>query len=67
MKIQLRFKNPDAIHDIGRDQVKGRSAAADEKRDEFYDTYFEHGDYGRIEVDTKTLACRLLPVSEWEG
>lgn len=36
-------------------------------RDEFSDEFFEYGDYGRIEIDSETLACRLVPRKEWRG
>jgi hypothetical protein len=62
MKVVIKFKSPDAIYEI----IKGAYPRSERKRDEFCEEYFEYGDYGRIEVDTKTLAARLLPRSEWK-
>jgi hypothetical protein len=72
MKVQIPFKDPDAIHEIinarlplpkDEDDITPRM---EKERDEFSDEYFEYGDYGCIEIDTDTLTARLLPVREWE-
>lgn len=72
-KIQIQFKSPDDIHEIvcarhpfpkDEDDVTPRMEKA---RDDFADEFFESGDYGRIEIDPVTLACRLLPRREWKG
>jgi hypothetical protein len=71
MKVVIKFKNPDAIYEI----IDGKhplptddmeiTPRMEQERDDFSDEYFEYGDYGRIEIDTETLACRLLPREEW--
>lgn len=72
MKIVIQFKDPDAIYEIlnGKhplpDDEDEITPKMEEQRDDFCDKYFEYGDYGRIEIDTKTLAARLLPRDEWE-
>lgn len=72
MKIQIQFKDPDAIYEIcnakhplpdDEDDVTPRMV---KERDEFSDQYFEYGDYGRFEIDTETMACRLVPRTEWK-
>jgi hypothetical protein len=73
MKVKIQFKNPDAIFEI----VTARHAMPDDEdditprmekaRDDFMDEYFEYGDYGVIEVDTDTMAARLLPRREWKS
>lgn len=72
MKIKIQFKDPDAIYDIiserfplpaDEDDITPRM---EKDREKFSDEYFEYGDYGVIEIDTVTLAARLLPRSEWE-
>lgn len=72
MKVKIQFKDPDAIFDI----VTARHAMPDDEdditprmekqRDDFMSEYFEFGDYGMIEVDTDTMAARLLPRVEWD-
>lgn len=71
-KVVIQFKNPDAIYDI----INGKHPLPDDEADitprmeqaqeEFGEEYFEYGDYGRIEIDTETLAGRLLPRKEWK-
>lgn len=72
MKIQVGFKDPDAIYDIinakhpmpdDQQDVTPRMEAAQE---EFSDQYFEYGDYGMFEIDTETMTARLVPRSEWK-
>lgn len=58
-KYQLYFKDPDIIFEI-------IAAQPDDEQDDFSDRYFEDGDYGVVEVDLKTLACRLLPREDWD-
>lgn len=72
-KVIIKFKSPDAIYEI----INGRHPLPDDEQDitprmeqaqeDFSDEYFEYGDYGRIEIDTETLAARLLPRSEWKN
>lgn len=38
----------------------------EKQRDDFCSEYFEYGDYGMIEVDTDTMAVRLLPRKDWK-
>lgn len=72
MKVQIQFKNPDVIHDIvdarhpypdDEDDITPRM---EKEREAFGKEYFEFHDYGRIEIDTETLAVRLLPRKEWK-
>jgi hypothetical protein len=72
MKMQIQFKDPDMIFEI----INGKHPLPDDEdditprmekeRDAFSDEYFEFGDYGRFEVDTETMAVRLMPRSEWK-
>jgi hypothetical protein len=72
MKVVIQFKNPDAIYEI----INGKHPLPDDEddisprmehaREDFSEEYFEYGDYGRIEIDTETLAARLLPRKEWK-
>lgn len=72
MKVQIQFKDPDAIYEI----INGKYPLPDDERDitprmeqaqeDFSEEYFEYGDYGRFEVDTETLVARLLPRKEWK-
>lgn len=71
-KIQIQFKSPDDIYEIIQakhpypeddDDITPRM---EKDRKAFGDKYFEYGDYGRIEIDAETLACRLLPRKEWK-
>lgn len=71
MKVQIQFKNPDAIYEI----INGKHPLPDneldvtprmeQEQEDFSEEYFEYGDYGRIEIDTETMECRLLPKKEW--
>ena len=72
MKLKIQFKDPDVIHAIinakhplpkDEDDITPRMEKA---REAFSNEYFEYGDYGCIEIDTETLAARLLPRSEWK-
>lgn len=72
MKIVIQFKDPDAIYEIinakhplpdDEDDITPRMEKA---REEFAREYFEYGDYGRVEIDTDTMAARMLPKKEWE-
>lgn len=73
MKIQIQFKDPDAIYDIlnGKHPLPDDEAditpRMEEARENFCDEFFEYGDYGVIEIDTETMACRLLPRKEWRA
>jgi hypothetical protein len=62
MKIVINFKSPDAIYEI----MMARHPRSEDKQEKFCDEYFMYGDYGRVEIDTKTLTARLLPRSEWK-
>lgn len=55
-KAILNAKDPDAL------SYSGLSAEENAKISE---KYAECGEYFKIEVDFKTLKCRLVPVSEW--
>ena len=71
-KIQIQFKDPDAIYEIlnGKhplpDDENDITPRMEREREEFSDQFFEYGDYGVIEIDTETMDCRLLPRSEWK-
>jgi hypothetical protein len=71
MKIHIQFKDPDAISDIIDDRLPYPDDAGDITpnmeiaREKFSSNYFEYWDYGVIEIDSKTLECRLLPRKEW--
>jgi hypothetical protein len=62
MKVRIKFKDPDVAWQI----IKGAYPRSESKREAFSNEYFEHGEYGRIEIDTKTLVARLLPRREWK-
>lgn len=72
MKVQIQFKNPDMIFEI----INGKHPLPDDEdditprmendREAFSKEYFEFGDYGRFEIDTGTMAARLVPRSEWQ-
>lgn len=71
-KFQIQFKDPDAIYEItnsrhplpeDEDDITPRM---EKEREAFDDKYFEYGDYGVIEIDAETLACRLVPRKEWK-
>lgn len=48
-KVQIDFKDPDAVHEILQANPKA-------------ERLFEFSEYGRIEIDTVTLECKLVPV-----
>jgi len=66
----IQFKNPDLIWNLidakhPLPKYEGDiTLNMERQREEFGDTYFEHGDYGFIEIDAQTLACRLLTLAE---
>lgn len=72
MKVQIQFKDPDTIFEI----INGKHPLPDDEdditprmekdRETFSGEYFEFGDYGRFEIDTETMAARLVPRSEWQ-
>lgn len=72
MKHQIKFKDPDLIWNLINakhpmpDNEDDWTPRLEKQRDKFSDTYFEYGDYGRIEIDALTLSCRLLPKKEWK-
>jgi hypothetical protein len=71
MKFQIQFKDPDAIYEIVRakhpfpDDEDDVTPRMEKDREAFEEEFFEYGDYGRFEIDTETMACRLVPRSEW--
>lgn len=67
-KIQLRFKDPDAISDLLEAAVPGRYGDPKVKsaREKLADKYFKFGDYGCFELDAKSWCGRLLPVKDWK-
>ena len=71
-KFQVHFKDPDLIYEIVRarhpfpEDEEDITPRMERERDEFSAMYFEYGDYGRFEVDAKTLECRLIPRKEWK-
>lgn len=70
--IRIQFKDPDAIYEIAEARHPFPEDEADitprmeRERDSFLDEYFEYGDYGMVEIDPKTMTCRLLPRKEWK-
>lgn len=60
MILRVPFKDPDLIHEYVRKSVRSEKA-----RTEMYDTYFEHGDYGLIELDTKAGTFKFVPLEDW--
>jgi len=58
MKNRIQFKQPDL--ELPRHWT-------DEEKEEFRQKYSEFGEYYIIELNTKTLECRLLPKSEWKS
>lgn len=73
MKHQIQFKDPDLIYELINAKHPLPADEGDitpnleQRREDYSDEYFEYGDYGRIEIDAETLACRLLPRKEWRG
>lgn len=71
MKHQIQFKDPDLIYELINakhplpDDEGDITPNMEKAREDFSDEYFEYGDYGCIEIDAETLACRLLPRKEW--
>lgn len=71
MKYKIQFKDPDLIDELINDKHPLPDDEGDitpnmkKAREDFSDKFFEHGDYGCIEIDAQTLACRLLPRKEW--
>jgi hypothetical protein len=71
-KIQIQFKNPDAIWEIinakhplpdDEDDVTPRM---EKEREKFSSEFFEYGDYGVIEIDPVTMECKILPRKDWK-
>ncbi|WP_342617170.1 hypothetical protein [Rhodoferax sp. GW822-FHT02A01] len=71
-KVQIQFKDPDLIYEIiqarhplpeNEDDITPRM---EKERQDFSRNYFEFGDYGVFEVDTETMAGRLLLREEWK-
>jgi hypothetical protein len=72
MKLEIQFKDPDAIYEIINakhplpDDEDDITPRMEKEREAFSEEYFEYGDYGRFEIDTDTMTARLLPRSEWK-
>ena len=72
MKARIQFKDPDVIWEIVNakhplpDDEDDITPNMEKAQEEFSQKYFEYGDFGRIEIDTETMAARLLPRSEWK-
>lgn len=72
-KFQIQFKDPDLIYDLINakhplpDDEDDITPRLEKQRDDYSDEFFEYGDYGRIEIEAETLACRLLPRKEWRS
>ncbi len=71
-KIQIQFKNPDAIWEMVNakhplpDDEDDITPRMEKEREELLDKYFQYGDYGVIEIDPATMECKLLPRKEWK-
>lgn len=71
-KYIIQFKDPDLIHELTNARHPLPADEGDitpkmeKQRENFQDLYFEYGDYGWIEIDAETLACRLLTRKEAE-
>jgi hypothetical protein len=72
-KHTINFKDPDLIYELvnakhplpdDEDDITPRMEKA---REDFSEEFFEYGDYGRIEIDSETLAGRLVPRKEWKN
>ena len=79
MKIQIKFKDPDMLHECISEGVRDypvvglsddEAEAVMEKREEtvgeLCSDWFEFGEYLTVEVDTETESVRVVPVSELE-
>jgi hypothetical protein len=71
-KIQIQFKDPDAIWEIinakhplpdDEDDVTPRM---EKEREAFSSEFFEYGDYGVVEIDAATMECKILPRKDWK-
>lgn len=71
--FQIQFKDPDLIYEIlnaqhplpeDEDEITPKMEKA---REAFSDKYFEYGDYGFLEINPRTLECRLIPRKEYRG
>ena len=66
----IQFKDPDLIYELINakhplpDDEDDITPRMEKEREAFSDEYFEYGDYGWIEIDADTLACRLLTRKE---
>ena len=71
-KIQIQFKDPDAIWEIVNakhplpDDEDDVTPRMEKEREDFTEEYFEWGDYGRIEIDPATMECKILPRKDWK-
>lgn len=57
MKNRIQFKEPDL--EFPKDWTERQA-------ENFRKKYAEFGEYYLIEIDTATLACRLVPRDEWK-
>lgn len=60
MILNVRVKDPDLIYEYVR-----KAARSEKERQKLYDEFFEFGDYGMLELDTKTEKWRWLPLDDW--
>lgn len=69
-KHVIQFKDPDLIWELVNakhplpDDEDDVTPRMEKEREDFSNEYFEYGDYGWIEIDAETLACRLLTRAE---
>jgi len=69
-KHVIQFKDPDLIYELINakhplpDDEDDITPKMEKAREAFSNEYFEYGDYGFIEIDSDTLACRLVKRSE---
>ena len=71
-KFQVMFRDAYLIQEITNarhpmpDDEDDITPRMEKEQEAFMDEFFEYGDYGRFEIDAKTLACRLVPRKEWK-
>lgn len=72
MKLKIRFKNPDLIHEylckevpMPKNATEKQEEDVDRKRGALCDKLFEFGDYGCVEIDTVAGTGRLVPIKQW--
>ena len=77
MKIRITVKDPDAIGDaimeaaekevnaiegLSQDEKEMLMETRQEKLSNLFNTFFEWGEYIRIEIDTEAKTARVIPV-----